>query len=63
MTAIHVKEGIEGIKYYCMHINQVENGAMKNYFQQEAISQREIVFRFWKDIQSLRKAGILTFCA
>ena len=31
--------------------------------QQEAISQKEIVFRFRKDIQSLRKAGILIFCA
>jgi len=27
--------------------------------QQEAISQREIVFRFRKDTQSLRKAGVL----
>ena len=27
--------------------------------KQEAISQKEIVFRFRKDIQSLKKAGIL----
>ena len=31
------------------------------YYQQEAISQKDIVFRFRKDIQSLRKAGILIF--
>ena len=31
--------------------------------QQEAISQKEIVFRFRKDIQSLRKAGVLISCA
>ena len=32
-------------------------------FEQEAISQKEIVFRFRKDILSLRKAGILISCA
>ena len=31
--------------------------------QQEAISQEEIMFRFRNDIQSLRKAGVLIFCA
>ena len=31
--------------------------------QQEAISQKEMVFRFRIDVQSLRKAGILIFCA
>ena len=31
--------------------------------QQEAISQKEILFRCRKDIQSLRTAGILIFCA
>ena len=29
------------------------------YRQQEAISQKEIVFRFPKDIQSEKKAGVL----
>ena len=32
-------------------------------YEQEAVSQKEIVFRFRKDIQSLRTAGILIFCA
>ena len=31
--------------------------------KQEAISQKEIVFRFRKDIQSLRNAGVLVSCA
>jgi len=31
--------------------------------QQEAISQKEVVFRFRKDIQSLRNAGVLVSCA
>jgi len=35
------------------------------YFErkQEAISQKEMLFRFRKDIQSLRKAGVLISCA
>ena len=37
---------------------------LRKHWQQEAIYQKEIVFRFRKDIrQSLRKAGILIFCA
>ena len=31
--------------------------------EQEAIPQKEIVFHFRKDIQSLRKAGVLISCA
>ena len=34
-----------------------------SYSQQEAISQKEMVFRFRKGIQSLRKAGVLISCA
>ena len=41
---------------------KLQNGNQP-HAQQEAISQKEIVFRFRKDIQSLRKAGILIFCA
>jgi len=33
------------------------------YEKQEAISQKEMVFRFWKGIQSLRKTGVLISCA
>ena len=44
-------------------LHQIGVSLTQGQKQQEAISQREIVFRFRKDIQSLRKAGILIFCA
>ena len=55
-------------KYNSSLQNKIQNNKFKlllsNYQhsqqkQQEAISQKEMVFRFWKGIQSLRKARVL----
>ena len=57
---------IKPILEYCCTVwgnCSVENLQRLLQVQQEAISQKEIVFRFRKDIQSLRKAEILIFCA
>ena len=48
---------------HTMPIQAVELAANESKEQQEAISQKEMMFRFRKDIQRLIKAEILITCA